>query len=135
MSIKARGLEAILRKWDIAKGKLPRRIDKAAHKSASLIMRNIQMNLSGSRAGMPGKVTGQYQNNWRVVKLDNDPNPIYGVITTAPQSDRLEYGFVGADSLGRMYHQAPMPHRRPAVEAARKEMGKHYVEALVEVYS
>jgi hypothetical protein len=27
----------------------------------------------------------------------------------------LELGFVGVDSLGRHYHQAPFPHFRPAL--------------------
>lgn len=31
-------------------------------------------------------------------------------------SDRLEYGFVGVDALGRHYNQAPQPHFRPAVD-------------------
>lgn len=30
-----------------------------------------------------------------------------------PYTMRLEYGFVGADSLGRVYNQAPRPHWRP----------------------
>lgn len=29
---------------------------------------------------------------------------------------RIELGFVGADSLGRVYHQAPQPYMRPAFE-------------------
>ncbi|MGV9878670.1 hypothetical protein [Streptomyces sp. NPDC003006] len=28
---------------------------------------------------------------------------------------RLEFGFVGVDSLGRHYNQRPFPHLRPAV--------------------
>ena len=37
------------------------------------------------------------------------------VYTNAPQGLRLEYGFVGADALGRVYHQPPYPHWRPAI--------------------
>ncbi|MFI9365254.1 hypothetical protein ACIG5E_30015 [Kitasatospora sp. NPDC053057] len=28
----------------------------------------------------------------------------------------MEYGFVGPDSLGRVYHQPPFPHVGPAVQ-------------------
>lgn len=36
--------------------------------------------------------------------------------TNAPQGRRLEFGFVGADALGRVYNQPPFPHVGPAVE-------------------
>ncbi|MEV0446303.1 hypothetical protein AB0I46_46175, partial [Streptomyces spectabilis] len=35
--------------------------------------------------------------------------------TNAPQGRRLEFGFVGVDSLGRHYNQPPFPHLGPAV--------------------
>lgn len=34
--------------------------------------------------------------------------------TDQPQARRLERGFVGKDSLGRLYNQAPQPRWRPA---------------------
>jgi hypothetical protein len=33
---------------------------------------------------------------------------------------RIEYGFVGMDSLGRMYNQAPQPYVRPAWDSERQ---------------
>lgn len=41
----------------------------------------------------------------------------YYVVVSSPDvySYRLEYGFVGVDSLGRNVNQAPRPHFRPAV--------------------
>jgi HK97 gp10 family phage protein len=33
----------------------------------------------------------------------------------APYAARLEFGFEGADSRGRVYHQAPRPYLRPAI--------------------
>jgi HK97 gp10 family phage protein len=32
---------------------------------------------------------------------------------------RIEYGFIGTDSLGRNYHQAPQPYVRPAADNTR----------------
>jgi len=37
--------------------------------------------------------------------------------TDAPYARRLERGFVGKDSLGRVYHQSPAPRWRPAWDA------------------
>lgn len=34
---------------------------------------------------------------------------------------RIEFGFIGADSLGRNYHQAPSPYLRPAFRTKKEE--------------
>mgnify|MGYP001162039358 CR=1 FL=1 len=36
-----------------------------------------------------------------------------------PYAARVEYGFVGYDSLGRYYNQAPRPYLTPAAELVR----------------
>lgn len=36
--------------------------------------------------------------------------------TDEPQGYRLEFGFVGTDSKGRVYHQRPRPHFGPALD-------------------
>ncbi|MFI1177014.1 hypothetical protein [Streptomyces melanogenes] len=54
--------------------------------------------------------------------------------TSAPQARRLEFGFVGVDSLGRRYAQRPYPHLGPAVEQAGprlvQELGRAVERAL-----
>ncbi len=40
---------------------------------------------------------------------------------SVPYGARLEFGFVGRDSLGRHYDQAPRPYMRPAFEAKKQE--------------
>lgn len=42
--------------------------------------------------------------------------PISLVGTDAPYARRLEYGFIGEDSLGRTYHQAPAARWRPTFD-------------------
>jgi hypothetical protein len=42
----------------------------------------------------------------------------------SPYARRLEFGFVGVDSLGRNYNQAPRPHLRPALERMKRRIGK-----------
>jgi len=38
------------------------------------------------------------------------------VYTNSVQGARLEWGFVGVDSLGRVYRQGPFPHFGPAAD-------------------
>jgi HK97 gp10 family phage protein len=40
---------------------------------------------------------------------------------SVPYGARLEYGFVGTDSLGRHYNQGPHPYMRPAFESKKQE--------------
>lgn len=40
-----------------------------------------------------------------------------------PYARRIELGFVGVDSLGRHYHQAPEPYMRPAFDNQKDNAG------------
>lgn len=40
--------------------------------------------------------------------------------TDVPYARRIEYGFSGADSRGRVYHQAAQPYMRPGFDATRE---------------
>ncbi len=44
--------------------------------------------------------------------------------TNLEYARRLELGFVGTDSLGRRYNQAPRPYLRPALEKNRAAIKK-----------
>lgn len=50
------------------------------------------------------------------------------VYSDAPQARRLEYGFVGIDSIGRYYRQPPFPH----VEPAWRQTQPGFVQALTD---
>lgn len=61
----------------------------------------------------PGPViqTGQY-----VSSFESNYGPDWFMVwTSAPQAKRLEYGFYGTDSLGRVYYQGQYPHLVPAL--------------------
>jgi hypothetical protein len=74
-----------------------------------------QQNASG-RPG-PNAPTGDYRGSWRVEPVRDGVDEVSrSVGTDRPQARRLEYGFVGTDSLGRTYDQAPLPHHGPAVD-------------------
>lgn len=42
--------------------------------------------------------------------------------TDVPYARRLEFGFIGADSRGRHYHQTPRPYLRPALDENRDQV-------------
>ncbi|MGV9272335.1 HK97 gp10 family phage protein [Streptomyces griseosporeus] len=93
---------------------------------AMLLRVRIQRNASG-RPG-PNVITGQYRASWDVRMRYGGGEVTAEVFSDAPQARRLEYGFVGVDSLGRHYRQSPFPHVEPAFR--RTEPG--FIQALAE---
>lgn len=85
-------------------------------KAATDLVALTQQNASG-RPG-PNAPTGDYRGSWRVEEVDDaDPSAVSrSVGTDRAQANRLEYGFVGPDALGRVYDQPPYPHHGPAVD-------------------
>ena len=74
----------------------------------------VKSNASG-RPG-PRRVTGDYTRTFNV-ELYRTGDAVRATIgTNAVQALRLELGFVGADSLGRVYNQAPLPHWMPMAD-------------------
>jgi len=53
--------------------------------------------------------------------------------TNVPYAARLEFGFMGADSRGRMYHQAARPYLRPAFDDNRDAAIREVGEALADL--
>lgn len=78
--------------------------------ASALLLTQVKANASG-RPG-PRAITGDYRRSWTRKKVPGG----FNVGTNRPQARRLEYGFVGADSLGRVYNQPPYPHLGPAVD-------------------
>lgn len=82
-----------------------------------------QMLLARTRAkasGRPGPnvITGAYRNSIQV-RYETDPATGASTATVysdSPQARRLEFGFRGPDSLGRVFNQPPLPHFGPAFD-------------------
>lgn len=76
--------------------------------------------IRGGASGRPGPnvISSDYRDSWRP-RPEHARRLPYGAMCTlatdAPQGRRLEFGFVGADSLGRVYNQPPFPHVQPAL--------------------
>lgn len=47
-----------------------------------------------------------------------------------PYAARIEFGFAGTDSLGRVYSQAAQPYLRPAIEETRGRMQQIFAEEV-----
>lgn len=83
-------------------------------------------------SGRPGPraVTGDYRRSWTTT-YDVGFGGIRAVIgTNRPQGRRLEYGFVGADRIGRVYNQPPFPHASPGFDQVAPAYGIALGEVL-----
>jgi HK97 gp10 family phage protein len=47
-----------------------------------------------------------------------------------PYAARIEFGFAGRDSLGRLYNQPAKPYLRPAIEETRQRMAQVFAEEV-----
>jgi len=125
--------EAQKRMKEISK-ETPEVVDGVTKGIATDLLAAVQENLTG-KAGMPRRVTGEYQASWSIVKLDGSIfRRRYALASSAPQVRRLEYGFVGEDAMGRLVQQAPLPHLRPAAETVMQGVRDKYKDALREMF-
>ncbi len=101
------------------------KFDRSAARIGPAIARGVkhtatlgQARIRGNASGRPGPnvITGDYRSSWQATPPRRLP---YGAMCTLgtdePQGRRLEFGFVGIDSLGRHYNQPPFPHVQPAL--------------------
>jgi hypothetical protein len=66
----------------------------------------------------PNVATGDYRRGITLTTEEGDGMAAAEVSTAAVQAFRLEFGFIGRDSLGRLFRQPPFPHWGPAEEPA-----------------
>lgn len=122
-------LKHVRRKFRKIKGQIHQAIDQTTLDIIVQMYDAVQRNVSGV-PGMPQQITGSYKGSWFILKFDSAH---YGLYSSAPQSARLEFGFIGTDSLGRYYSQSPLPHVRPAAIEVYPTMNKQYVDAIDKV--
>jgi hypothetical protein len=92
---------------------------EAATRSAALPVLN-QVRITEPEGGRTPYKTGTYRRSFEMETAEKTAERCTVVVgTDAPQARRLEYGFVGADRLGRVYNQPPRPHVRPALDENR----------------
>lgn len=107
---------------------LPLKVNALIRYWSFVMKTKIQAHASG-RPG-PNAPTGDYRRSWTVM-VTKDGDTTTGVVgTNRPQGPRLEFGFVGADSLGRVYNQPPFPHVGPARDEIEEPLKRGF-ETLV----
>jgi hypothetical protein len=115
MAGSVRGADALIGDLTSGAGRVHALIEAAVTKAAVDTVALTQRNASG-RPG-PNAPTGDYRGSWSVEDVDAGPSAVAkSAGTNRAQANRLEYGFVGADSLGRTYNQPPYAHHGPAVD-------------------
>lgn len=105
--------------WDKAGRELDKKTSALIRHHGQLLKTRIQANASG-RPG-PNAPTGDYRRSWTVEFSGGIGAAKVTVGTNAPQARRLEFGFHGSDSLGRVYNQPPYPHVAPAIAVTEPE--------------
>lgn len=93
-----------------------------------LLETRIKANASG-RPG-PRAKTGDYRRSWTTTLTLGTGGASATVGTNKPQARRLEYGFVGADRIGRVYDQPPFPHVGPAFDQTAPEFEQAMAQLL-----
>lgn len=109
----AQGTDELARALELAATTVQPKIDAVTRMHGQILVTRIQAKASG-RPG-PNAPTGDYRRSWNVQYLFEGGAVVADVGTDRPQGRRLEFGFHGADSLGRVYDQPPYPHVQPAV--------------------
>jgi hypothetical protein len=105
VSVKVFGARELAARWLAHAATIDTKIEVGLEKNAQLLLQGVQQ-----RAPVD---TGQYRASFHIERERNGR----AVFTGEPYGRRLEYGFVGMDSLGRVYSQAPRPHVNPAADA------------------
>lgn len=108
-------------------------LSKAVYATGGLLQTEVRANASSAthpnresarRGHMPGTgpgpnvATGNYRRSIQHTPTIEAGEPVSYIHSNAAQARRLEYGFVGVDSLGRSYSQPAYPHWQPAAEKA-----------------
>ena len=65
-------------------------------------------------------------------KIEGD-DALVGPFSAVPYAARIEFGFVGADSLGRVYNQAAQPYLRPALQAKQADIRKAFISSVNDI--
>jgi hypothetical protein len=77
---------------------------------------------TAARYGVPVQ-TGNLRSSIKKEIIEGDSKmtgKIYPDMKQAPYARRVEYGFIGQDSMGRNYRQLPRPYMRPALTKNQK---------------
>lgn len=119
VTVRAAGANAIEKDFLRMSKESSASVDKLVRHHGQLLKTRVQANASG-RPG-PNAPTGDYRRSISLAVVKTADTTAAYVGTNLPQGRRLEFGFHGADSLGRVYNQQPLPHFGPAMDQISPE--------------
>jgi hypothetical protein len=106
---------------------------EAATRAAALPVLN-QVRITIPEGGRTPYKTGTYRRGFHMETVEKTPERCTVIVgNDQPQGHRLEFGFVGADKLGRIYNQAPRPHLRPALDENKKPALQEFRGAVADI--
>ena len=129
------------RYFDALGSELDRAVQTAVGKTGSWLQTQVRANaktgvhapgrphIPGTGPG-PNVASGDYRNSIALAVRVSGGTHLATVSTNLVQARRLEFGFIGVDSLGRAYRQPPYPHWRPAVMLAPAVFSQELSRAL-----
>jgi hypothetical protein len=88
----------------------------------------IKRNSSGRPGPIPRE--GQHRRGWTTVPFTKGAVVGATIGNIVPYAMRLEFGFTGTDSLGRVYAQPPFPAAGPAMSVAGPALKAKLIEGI-----
>lgn len=108
---------------------------EAATRAAALPVLN-QVRITVPEGGRTPYKTGTYRRGFHMETVEKTSERCTVIVgNDQPQGPRLEFGFVGADKLGRIYNQAPRPHLRPALDENKGAAVEEFRGAVADIIS
>jgi hypothetical protein len=93
--------------------------------ACQLVERDAKKNVSKTGFEHPQVQTGRLRASITYRVIAEDVHKLWGEIgSNVVYAKRLEFGFIGVDSLGRRYNQPPYPWLFPALESNREKIVK-----------
>lgn len=117
---------------DAAADRVGPEVRRTVRSQADRLRDAIRQNASG-RPG-PNVITGAYRASWTVEDFAVPNGGGADIGTRQPQGRRLEFGFVGPDSLGRVYNQPPFAHVEPAVNQLSPRIQAAFRQTLADIF-
>lgn len=96
----------------------------------SALVTAVQLPINQAKRDVPVD-TGTLRRSIAVLSQSSDgPKAEVAIGSDAPYAARIEFGFVGTDSLGRRYNQAGQPYLTPAIEQTKDAVAREFSTAM-----
>lgn len=106
-------------------------LENAVRSGAQLVQNDARIRGPYANPKPDNELTGTLRRSIHIEVETTAPGRAEATIgTDLVYAARVEFGFEGADSLGRVYHQPPKPYLRPALDENEPAIQREIGEAL-----